>query len=130
MPLAAGYQLTLPLRCLPPSCAAGYTVLAMLKASRWMCWCCTLEPACALPEACHCQVPRGFHQTACPSQLTPKPASIPHSHPPQNATYLPDAFPKRGPYSPANSPDIVHPVIMQGIRIIDRVAIPGSWCVW
>ncbi|KAI7836207.1 hypothetical protein COHA_009912 [Chlorella ohadii] len=45
----------------------------------------------------------------------------------RNATFLPDAFPDRGPYSPANSPDPTHPVIMQGIRIIDRVAIPGSW---
>jgi hypothetical protein len=45
----------------------------------------------------------------------------------KNATYLPDAFPKRGPYSPANSPDPTHTVIMQGIRILDRVAIPGSW---
>ena len=49
--------------------------------------------------------------------------------PPQNATFLPDAFPDRGPDSPANHPDPTHPVIMQGIRIIDRVAIPGSWCV-
>lgn len=47
--------------------------------------------------------------------------------PAQNATYLPDAFPANGPYSPANSPDPTHPVIMQGIRILDRVAIPGSW---
>lgn len=63
--------------------------------------------------------PRAARLPTCRALLVPRA---------QNATYLPDAFPKRSPYSPANSPDPTHATIMQGIRILDRVAIPGSWC--